>query len=200
MNKVAQSIIIDREYGSGGREVARILSEKLGMEYYDGNLLIQAAQQSHIDLGTMKDYDEKRIGSILYNIAMAAGSIQNASQMEVPHKLYEAHTRLMRQLVAEKPCIFLGRCADEILRGVTPMISVFIYSDNREQKAKRIAKLDDITMEKAEYSLRKKDMQRANYYNFFTHRQWGDKGNYALCINTGKLSYEEAAEAIIALV
>ena len=80
------------------------------------------------------------------------------------------------------------------------MISVFIYSDNREQKAKRIAKLDDITMEKAEYSLRKKDMQRANYYNFFTHRQWGDKGNYALCINTGKLSYEEAAEAIIALV
>ena len=66
-----KTIVIDREYGSGGREVAKLLSEKLGIPFYDGELLVLASEKYGIDLGMMKDYDEKRMGSILYSIAMA---------------------------------------------------------------------------------------------------------------------------------
>lgn len=194
-----KTIVIDREYGSGGRKVAKILSERLGINYYDGDLLVKAAEQSHIDFNLMQDYDEQRVGSMLYNIAMIADSMRDNSKLGVPHKIYEAQSRIMKQLVAEKPCIFLGRCADEILKDTVPILKVFIYSDNVNKKAERIAKLDDTSVDRAAASLHKKDLQRANYYHFYTNRKWGDMVNYDICINTGSIMYEEAADIIITL-
>ncbi len=78
-----QSIVIEREYGSGGREVARIISEKLGIEFYDGNLLVMASEKYGINLGVMRDYDEKGVGSLLYNIAMAANYTNNMNYEKV---------------------------------------------------------------------------------------------------------------------
>lgn len=194
------SIVIEREYGSGGREVARILSEKLGIEYYDGNLLVEVSEKFHIDLSVLKDFDEQRIGSMIYNIAMAAKSIQDSSQMEMPYKLYNAQSQLMKQLVAEKPCIFLGRCADEILKDEVRLLKIFIYSDKMEDKIDRVIKVDGVVPEDAETIIHRKDMQRKNYYQYFTDRKWGDMKNYDLCLNTSAIGYEGAAEAIMALL
>ena len=190
------TIVIDREYGSGGREVAKILSEKLKIRFFDGDLLAEASTRYGIDLGVMKEYDEKKTGSMLYNIVMIANSFNNPDEIDMPFKIYDALSRIMKQLVLEDSCIFLGRCADEVLKDTVPLIRVFIYSDNKEEKIKRISDIDGMPRYIAEDALRKKDAQRRNYYHYFTEREWGDKKNYDLCINTAKIGYEGAANII----
>lgn len=193
-----QTIVIDREYGSGGREVARILSEKLGIRFYDGELLSLASEKYGIDLGAMKDFDEKRVGSLLYSLAMAANCTNNYEKLEMPYKIYNAQAKLMRHLVAEGPCIFLGRCAGEILKDETPLLQVFIYADDIKQKIRRIVELDGVPERDAQSSLHRKDAERKNYYHYFTKKEWGSRQNYDLCLNTSALGYERAANAIIA--
>lgn len=193
-----QTIVIDREYGSGGREVAKILSRKLEMKFYDGELLALASERYGIDLGIMKDYDEKRMGSLLYSLAMAAHCMDDYEKLETPYKIYNAQEKLMKQLVRESPCIFLGRCAGEILKDETPVLNVFIYGDDMQKKIARVEAVDGISGREAESRIHKKDAERKNYYHYFTGKEWGNRKNYALCLNTSMLGYEKAADVIIA--
>ena len=124
-----QSIVIDREYGSGGREVARILSEQLGIEFYDGNLLVMAGEEYGINLGTMADYDERGVGSFLFDFATIGSYGHNVGINEAPFQVYSALSRLVQQLVAKKPCIFLGRCTAHILEteAHVPFVNAFNF-------------------------------------------------------------------------
>lgn len=194
------TIVIDREYGSGGRKVAEILSDELGIPFYDGKSLLEAGERFRIDLAEWGDYDEKKVGSLLYNIAMVVGSVTDATKLEEPYEMFQAQSRLMKQLVAEGPCIFLGRCADEILKDEVHLLKVFIYSGNEEKKRRRIIQQDHVSEEIAEASLKKIDGQRRKYYQFFTKREWGVRENYDICINSADLSYEQVADAIIAVL
>ena len=90
-----KSIVIDREYGSGGREVARILSEKLGMEFYDGNLLALAGKEYGIELGVAQEYDEKGVGGILSDIAMMTNTAAPSFKMEEAYSVFNAMSRLV---------------------------------------------------------------------------------------------------------
>ena len=195
-----QVVTISREYGSGGREVAKLLSGKLGIPFYDGELLVIASEKYGIDLGMMKDYDEKRMGSVLYSIAMATSYASNFDKITQPYEIYEAQAKVMRQLVSEGPCIFLGRCAGEILKDETELLNVFIYSDDQHAKMERIIKVDGVTQGNAATQLYKKDVQRGNYYHYFSKKAWGDRNNYDLCLNTGKLGYEKVADILAAAV
>ena len=194
-----KSIVIDREYASGGREVARILSEKTGMEFYDGNLLYFAGERYGIDLGQMKRYDEKGVGSILHDFAMAVETIGSADR-DAPFRTQAALGRLMKLLVAEKPCIFLGRCAAEFLQGETPLVRVFIYAGDMEDRVKRVRELGECETGNVEAYIRRKDQQRRNYHRFFTEKQWGEPKHYDLMLNTSALGYEKTADTILSLL
>lgn len=193
-----KTIVIDREYGSGGREVAKLLSEKLGIPFYDGELLVLASEKYGIDLGMMKDYDEKRMGSILYSIAMATSYASDFDKITKPYEIYEAQAKVMRQLVSEGPCIFLGRCAAEILKDKTELLNVFIYSSDQHAKTERIIRVDGVAQSNAVTELHKRDVQRGNYYHYFSKKTWGDRNQYDLCLNTAELGYEKAAEILAA--
>ncbi|MBR2948502.1 MAG: cytidylate kinase-like family protein [Lachnospiraceae bacterium] len=192
------TIVIDREYGSGGREVARILSEKLGIAFYDGNLLIQAGEQSGINLSILRDYDERGVGSILHDLAMVSSCMSGDSKAEQPFMAYEAQARLMTQLVQQSPCIFLGRCAADILAGQTPLLRVFIYASNLTDRIDRAVNTDHIPEKSAPAYIRRKDQQRKNYQKYFTQKTWGEPANYDMMLNTSVLNYEKAADIIIA--
>ena len=140
------SIVIDREYGSGGREVARILSERLGMEFYDGNLLALAGKEYGIDLETLKDYDEKGVGSVLRDISMVRSSAYGSLVNEAPYQVYSAQSRLVQQLVAVKPCIFLGRCTAQILttEARVPFVHAFVYASRMEDRVERARTVDGV--------------------------------------------------------
>lgn len=193
-----KSIVIDREYGSGGREIAKILARKLGIEFYDGNMLELAGEQYGIDLGVMKNYDEKRTGSFLHDLALFSDAFTANDDHSAPFRVHEALSRLIVRLAGEKPCIFLGRCADEILKGKEPFLHVFIYASNMEDKIRRCMDVDGIARAKAAGYIRQKDSQRKNFQKMFSNRKWDAVSSYDLCINTSAVSYEAAADAIIA--
>jgi len=203
MNK--KSIVIDREYGSGGREVARILSEKLGIEFYDGNLLVLAGKEYGIDLGTLQTYDEKGVGSLLHDLSLVRNSglgstVYGTTVNEAPFQVYSAESRLVQQLVAKGPAIFLGRCTGQILKteARVPFVHAFIYASNMQDRIDRARNVDGVEASRIEAYIRRRDNQRKNYNKFFTDKTWGDRDNYDLMLNTSALGYEGAANAIIA--
>ena len=200
MNK--QSIVIDREYGSGGREVARILSEKLGMEFYDGNLLALAGREYGIQLGVIQEYDEKGVGGILSDIAMMTNGANPGYKMEEAYNVFSALSRLVQQLVAKHPCIFLGRCTSQILKteARVPFVHAFVYASNMEDRINRARNVDHVDMSRIEAYIKRRDSQRRNYVKFFTNKTWGAPENYDLMLNTSALGYEGAAEAIIGVL
>jgi len=205
MNK--KSIVIDREYGSGGREVARILSEKLGMEFYDGNLLVLAGKEYGIDLGTLQTYDEKGVGSLLHDLSLVRNSgigstVYGTTVNEAPFQVYSAQSRLVQQLVAKGPAIFLGRCTGQILKteARVPFVHAFIYASNMQDRIDRARNVDGVEASRIEAYIRRRDNQRKNYNKFFTDKTWGDRDNYDLMLNTSALGYEGAANAIIAVM
>ena len=205
MNK--KSIVIDREYGSGGREVARILSEKLGMEFYDGNLLVLAGKEYGIDLGMLQTYDEKGVGSLLHDLSLVRNSgigstVYGTTVNEAPFQVYSAQSRLVQQLVAKGPAIFLGRCTGQILKteARVPFVHAFIYASNMQDRIDRARNVDGVEASRIEAYIRRRDNQRKNYNKFFTDKTWGDRDNYDLMLNTSALGYEGAANAIIAVM
>ena len=195
-------IVIDREYGSGGREVARILSERLGMDFYDGNLLAMAGKEYGIDLGVIERYDEKGVGGILTDIAMMSNPTTSGFRMEEVYSVFSAQSRLVQQLVAKKPCICLGRCTARILKteAHVPYVHAFIYASRMEDRIERARTVDGVENSRIEAYIRRKDNQRKNYNKFFTDTVWGEPRNYDLMLNTSTLGYEVAAEAIIAVL
>ena len=202
-----KSIVIDREYGSGGREVARILSEKLGMEFYDGNLLVLAGKEYGIDLGTLQTYDEKGVGSLLHDLSLVRNSgfgntVYGTTVNEAPFQVYSAQSRLVQQLVAKGPAIFLGRCTGQILKteARVPFVHAFIYASNMQDRIDRARNVDGVEASRIEAYIRRRDNQRKNYNKFFTDKTWGDRENYDLMLNTSTLGYEGAANAIIAVM
>ena len=202
-----KSIVIDREYGSGGREVARILSEKLGMEFYDGNLLVLAGKEYGIDLGTLQTYDEKGVGSLLHDLSLVRNSgfgntVYGTTVNEAPFQVYSAQSRLVQQLVAKGPAIFLGRCTGQILKteARVPFVHAFVYASNMQDRINRVREVDGVEASRIEAYIKRRDNQRKNYNKFFTDKTWGDRENYDLMLNTSTLGYEGAANAIIAVM
>lgn len=196
------SIVIDREYGSGGREVARILSEKLGMEFYDGNLLTMAGKEYGIDIGVIQEFDEKGVGGILSDIAMMSNATGTGFKMEQAYSVFSAQSRLVQQLVAQSPRIFLGRCTARILKteAHVPFVNAFVYASNMQDRVDRVRQVDGVDAGRIEAYIKRKDAQRKNYNKFFADKVWGDPKNYDLMLNTSALGYEAAAEAIIAVM
>lgn len=189
-------ITIDRQYGSGGREVGRLLSKRLEIPLYDGELLLMAAERFGINPGLLEERDERRSGSLLHDIAIFANSMQNFGQMFEPYQIFEAVSDTIKRLAMEGPAIFMGRCADVVLKEVCSSLNLFIYASSMEERIKRIHSSDHIPMKNIESLIKKKDQQRSGYYKMFAEKEWGKMENYDLCLNTTAFGYEGCADII----
>ena len=183
-------ITIERQYGSGGREVGRILSHKLGIPFYDGELLLLAAERFGLNPGVLKEKDEKRSRSLLHDIAVFAGSIQDYRQMFEPYQQFEAVSGTIRRLAMEGPAIFIGRCADTVLKDVCASM---------EERIQRIHHTDHVPLKNIEAHIRRKDQQRKEYYKMFAEKEWGRMENHDICLNTSSFGYEGCADIIAAM-
>lgn len=195
-----KTITISRQYGSGGRQVAAMLSERLGIPYYDSNLLLIAGEKYGINPGLLKEYDERKNSSFLYGIAMLADGYTNQERIMLPYKLYQAQMDAMKRIVQEGPCIFVGRCADQILKDECDLLRVFIYASSMEDRVNRIMNVDQISQREAPSRISQKDRERKDYYYFHTGQDWGKKENYDLCLNTSTLGYEGCVDIIARIV
>ena len=192
-------ITIGRQFGSGGRYVGRLLAEKLGVPFYDKELLSEAAKTSGICEEILEEHDEKPTRSLLFSLVTGVQSHMSsgAFYMDMPlnHKIFLAQFDAIRRIAGEGSCVIVGRCADYVLRENPDAVSIFVKGD-MESKIARAVKYYGIEEDKAEERIRKADKQRASYYNYYATATWGDVDNYDLVVDTGVLGVEGAVELI----
>ena len=184
MNKI---ITITRQYGSGGREIGEKLAEKLGVKFYDKELITRAAKESGFAEVAFERAEEKATNSLLYSIAMGMNAYGSQdfgfSSLSIDDRIFLAQSNIIRKVAAEGPCVIVGRCADYILKEEPDMVSVFLQA-SLDFRIDRATKLYGITKEKAAEEVLKYDKRRANYYNYHTSEKWGSIGNYDLVLRT----------------
>lgn len=191
-------ITVGRQYGSGGRYVAKLLSERLQIPFYDKELLVEASKDSGICQEVMETFDEKQERKGLFSMF---GGIQGRGDagmyldMPLNHRIFLAQFDTIRRIADEGPCVIVGRCADYVLRDHQNLINVFIKAPT-ECRIERIVKLYGVEPIRAEEQIRKADKQRAAYYNYYATGTWGNIDNYHLCVDTGALGIEGAADLI----
>ena len=194
-------ITIGREYGSGGRELGELLAKRLGIAYYDKEILSRAAQESGICEEVMEAHDEKgALSGLLGATASIGGAMSGVGfGMQVPmnQRIFQAQFDAITQLAQEGPCVFVGRCADYVLRGRANVTHVFIYA-SLEHRVERIMQVEGVDEDKARELIKKTDKQRRSYYNFYADGNWGLRSNYDLMLRTDGHSLEELVELIAA--
>lgn len=192
-------VTISREFGSGGREIGIELAKRLGVDFYDKQLISLAAKESGIDPALFERIDEHAANSLLYSLSMGMFNFGQTGfsprdQISVNDQLYLLQHKIIKQL-AEKPCVIVGRCADYILRDKPNCINVFIHADI-DYRMERAKKVHNIPENKVEAVVKKTDKTRSNYYQFYTEHKWGLASNYHLCINSAKMSEDRIVDVL----
>ena len=134
-------ITIGRQYGCGGRDICKRLSEELGIPFYDKELIEYAANKSGINAEVLEQYDERATNSLLYSLSLSSysyvGSVMNTNNMPLNDQLYISQSEVIKQLAEKGPCIILGRCSDYVLKDRDDVLNVFIHCD-LDLRVKRI--------------------------------------------------------------
>lgn len=193
-------VTIARQCGSGGREIGEILAQKLGMVYHDKSLINLAAEKSGLNPEILENADEKATPSFLYSIAVGAiGMVPFTHGMPydtpINDKLFVLQSEIIEEEAKKYPCVFVGRCADYILKNHPRLVRVFIYA-SPEKRIERIARVNEVEPSEAKSLMTKIDKKRANYYNYYTSQKWGKTENYDLMIDTTKIGVEGAVKLI----
>lgn len=190
-------INVGRQFGSGGKSVAAAIGEALGIPVYDNELIARAAEQSGFSASLFKDSDERksvlRISSIFGSNRYGSFTSGGISESE----LFKIQSDTIRDIASRGSAVFVGRASDYILRDLDCCLDVFVTAPVAE-RVKRVAARMDISPEKAEALIRKKDKGRKDYYDFFTlGDNWGVASNYDLCVDSSILGTEKTAAFII---
>ena len=191
-------ITISREYGSGGRFIAKKLAEKLGIPYYDNELITMAAKESGYSEAIFEKAEQLSTHSFLYSLSMF-GSTDGIYGLPLADKVFIAQSDIIKKCAEKGPCVIVGRCSDYVLKDFDNVVNFFIYSDE-ESKVSRAIKYYGLDAEKASSELRKKDKKRANYYNYYTSQNWGEYENYHLSLNSDAVGIDAAVEILAAFV
>ena len=196
------AITIGRQCGSGGREIGFRLGELLGIKVYDDELITLAAEKKGIDPDYLQRIDEKATNSLLYTLAVSSSLFRNHNvhtDMSVNDRLFIGQTEVIREIAAQESAIFVGRCADYILRKNPNCINLFFYAD-QQWRIEHLSNLEGTSAKEATEKIAKKDKSRMNYYNFYTGKKWGKFDNYHLSFDSSLLGIEGTARAIVDIV
>lgn len=183
-------LTIGREYGSGGREIAKKLAEHYGLTLYDNNLLKEVLSEKNISSAEFERYDEiqKRIG-----IYRSVRGIDSSPENSIAHMQFD----FLRQKAEEgESFVVVGRCAETVLKEYPAMISIFVLGDKQE-KIERIMRIYQVSSGKAERMMAENDNKRKRYHNSYCEGKWGDSRNYDISINSAKLGVDETVSILV---
>jgi len=191
-------INIGRQLGSGGRQIGEKLATRFGIAFYDKELIQLASKESGLGKEFFENADEKKSHSIIGGLLGLRTNISNEVYVNnylSNETFFKIQSDIIRELAEEKSCVFVGRCADYILRDHPRCINVFITADTND-RVKRVALDKNITHEKAQEVIEKTDKKRSEYYNYFSNKTWGVAESYHLCINSSVLGIDETVDFI----
>ena len=186
-------ITISREFGSGGRFIGEEVAKKLGIAYYDKNIINDIAEKSGLSPEYVQKNAELSPKKGLFAYAFAGRDITGKS---VEDMVYEAQRKVILELAEKEPCVIIGRNADYILKDRDDVLNVFIHGDTPE-KIQRITRLYNVEEQKAVKMMVDIDKRRMANYNFYTDQKWGKASNYTLCLNSSKLGYDRCEKIIM---
>lgn len=191
---------IGRQLGSGGREIGEKLAVRLGIDFYDKELINLASEESGLCREFFEKADEKASQGIIGGLfgmrfPFISDGAMPATNCLSNDALFKVQSDVIRKLASEKSCLFVGRCADYILRDNPRYVNVFI-SSSREDRIARLCHLHSISEDAAEEKMNKADKRRAEYYNYYSYKTWGAAATYHLCIDSSVLGIDETVSYI----
>ena len=189
-------ITISREFGSGGRFIGEEVAKKLGIAYYDKNIIGQIAEKSGLSPEYIQENAELSPKKGLFAYAFSGRDITGKS---VEDMVYEVQRNIILELAEKEPCVIIGRNADYILKDWDDVLNVFIHGDMPE-KIKRITGLYNVKEKEAVKMMADTDKRRRTNYNFYTDQNWGKASNYTLCLNSSQLGYDRCEMIIMECV
>ncbi len=200
MNKDKIVITIARQYGSGGRTVGEMLSERLGIHYYDKELCKLASEESGINETLFVNADEIAKTPLFWgksNIYTGELIPPDSNDFTSTDNLFNYQAKVIRKLAEEQSCVIMGRCSDYILKDYDNVLSVFVHApmDFCIEQAGLKHSMSEKDLEKL---IIRTDKRRAEYYKYHTGKEWTDARNYDLCLDSSKLGFERCVEEIIA--
>jgi cytidylate kinase len=194
-------INIGRQYGSGGRLIGEKLAEKLHFAFYDKELINLASQESGLGKEFFEQADEKKryglFGSFLgLRSNVVGGNFPNNCLSG--EELFRIQSDVIKNLARQQSCIFVGRCADYILRENPRCLNIFVTAEmpDRIQRVLKRNEAGKTTENTVVDLIEKVDKKRADYYNYFSNKTWGAASSYHLCINSSILGVDDTVELI----
>ena len=193
-------ITIARGYGSGGRTIGRMLAEKLGIPYYDKELLHRASDESGINVKLFAQSDETLKRPKLFK----TGKVNYSGEVIPPdsddfiskENLFNYQAKIIRELAETESCVIVGRCADFILKDYDCVLRIYVHAPMDYCIEKTMEIHANFSREEAERYIYKTDKRRAGYYRYFTGHDWKDAGNYDLCINSSVLGWDKSVALV----
>lgn len=193
-------ITIARQYGSGGREIGERVASALGIPIYDRELITEVAAKGNLNEEVIKKADESSANSLLYTLAMGSNTLGAAMhfgyKMPLNDKLFILQSEVIKEYAKEGSGVFIGRCADYVLRDEENILRVFIYGDLEHRQERIAERHPEIKSSQVIDAINKTDKRRSTYYNFYTGNKWGKYDNYDIAINSSTLGIEGTAELI----
>ncbi len=199
-------VAIGREYGSGGREIGEKLANRLGIKFFDKELLTLVAKESGYCEEILQKNDEQPTNSFLYSLVMDTyasngyAASNHFTELPLNHKVFLAQFDVIKNLAQRESCVIVGRCADYALADNPDCFSVFIHSRMdfrvkrvREYNPEKVFKDDNKVMD----FINKIDRKRANYYNYYSNKKWADARSYDLCVDSSILGIDKTVDFII---
>lgn len=192
-------ITIARGYGSGGRTMGKMLAEELGINFYDRELLRLASDESGINEELFGRADEKLKQSLLFRIAKK----EYKGQLIPPDKedfisndnLFNYQAKVIKELSEQESCVIVGRCADYILKDKDNVVKIFVHGSLTDC-VMRLEGMFSLPKKELEKRILSTDKRRAEYYKYYTGRNWEDAKNYDLCLNSQQLGFDKCVEIV----
>ena len=193
-------ITVGRRMGSGGRALGRKLADKLGIAFYDKELLLDAAKRSGLCPEMFERNDERRphfiSGLFSFNMGLSSMATYTSSTIS-DDSLYKAQCDFIHEIAAAGPCVIVGRTADYVLRDTPNVVNIFVHAD-LDDCARRIAEREkNLSFEQARKLAEKTNKLRAGFYNFYTDKRWGDSSGYDMTFNSSTMKLDDIADLVI---
>lgn len=195
-------ITIAREYGSGGRTIGKMLADKLGVHYYDKELIKLASEESGINAELFAKADEQvkskgLFDKLTHTVYQGELISPKSDDFLSAQNIFNYQAKIIKELAEKETCVIVGRCADFVLKDYDNVLSVFIHAPHEYCMEQAALKHGGMNAKEIEKLILKTDKQRADYYKYHTGREWTDARNYDLCLDSSKLGFDRCVKEII---
>lgn len=189
-------ITIERQFASGGREIGKLLAEKLGYQFYNEEILELAAKRLNVSSSNIGHLEEVTQSSLMISLALAYDFTNNMPYYDV---LFNVESEIIREIVQKGNCIIVGRCAGYSLSNRNDVLNVFIHAD-KEHRMERAVNDYKVPKNKAEAVLTKTDKRRSDFYSTYSGKEWGSMGAYDICLDSGRLDVNTCSDVICSII